>query len=232
VPPRGISVDFMLHHRLSRTALAALLLTTALTAGCSDDSAPLLGEWKLRNENGDVLRQYNFGADGSFEFLSSGEGITLALRTSGTYTADGDELVLDGFHVDSPDQPIRGTFTYYVDEERFSNTAALPDAEPDGIVGTWRQRFEWETVAEDGTRWIYSGVEVELDIRADQTMSLTTTDLTEAIERTGDGTWALDVPAEDGLERYEVQYPGEGYILLEWLTLTDAPSVLRSFYQR
>jgi hypothetical protein len=154
-----------------------------LGIGCgsgSDGTDPglLIGQWSECDGSGDAT--FVFGADGSFSF-SEDAGRD---RLDGTFEVDGTTVFVAGVSGDGTDVDME--YTWYANDQFFVLGAAYPRGDHDGPVGTWFNHVR----IDDGEELF--GFERTMELRADNTGSISEIDLADDEPLDADGTWGPD----------------------------------------
>jgi hypothetical protein len=207
-----------------------MLLLAMLTAGCDSEPEPadeLVGTW-LRTEPGGTVEAYDFAADGTliYDYVNELDGPKGQIE--GTYTADGEQLVIDGTEhndIDAPRQ-VHKTRTYFVNDRLFASSAFLPVGDHVGIVGTWSLSSLTEIIASDGTATVDWFVESRITLNADGTLHIVEDRPDSHVDVTG--TYVEPWP---GFVNATLDFGDQGTATLQALLIDDAALIQYDFHR-
>lgn len=189
--------------------LIAIVCLIMSSAGCTlepENSDLLIGQWSDCDSNEDT---FVFGGDGSYAFDESGED---ADHVTGTYEADGTTVLVVG--QDDSGTDVEMEFTYYANDANLVLAAAYPQAEHDGVIGIWKSRMR--SVSSTGT----FGSDSTMELRADNTGTLTQVPFDGSAKFESEGTWGPDED-ENNIGGFELEMAQDNFTLSVSFQLVD-----------
>jgi len=205
---------------INRTLL--LLAIPVVAVGCNGSApivgaTPIVGTWSGTDETNGLAQTSTFDNGGGY---SSDENGGLGMQhKKGTYKIDGDSLELDLVSDVPPHIRWRERSTYYIssDGSELALFALRPEGSHDGVVGTWSNAYEAETLDDKGAvqMVIYNIAEhwtLNLDGTAVRAVVIAGSGNGSAMEK---GTWQLDA------DRRKVTLKLDGLSYVPTLTLMD-----------
>jgi hypothetical protein len=176
-------------------SIRAYVIGVICVAGCTSepsvDSASLVGTWNGTQSNGKAFR-YTFGTDGNFVYGPVEDG-TFAALASGTFSTDGDNVILDASVLDEDG----GSSDVRLASEAYANGSSLcigayhrSDPTVSSTSGTWMTVSTTQALDANGApTGAVTSVEDDITLNDDGTMNDLNLDADGSVNSNVAGTW-------------------------------------------